>query len=289
MTGDMPNRPPRPFGPDELDGVTGIRPDELAAEARIARDLEGVSARGGMRPSADFTDRVMGAVAVEPLPAPVIAAGSALRHGAALGFLASIRDSFRVAFGRGFPVAVRAQALALVLVVSGVVAGSGLATAGAVGLLDDRGSPSPAPSVAAPSPSELSSPTPAPMSSPDATFDATSPSATPSSSPGPTESEAIETQAPDETDDPTATDESDDPTATDENGEDSGDVSAGTGSDQTPAPVTKTSSTPRPTGAPTARPTASPTEEPGETNTPKPAETPHLGGTPSPTPTPHSD
>ena len=73
----------------------------------------------------------MAAVAAEPVPAPVIAAGSALRHGAALGFLASIRDSFRVAFGRGFPVAARAQALALVLVVTGVVAGSGLATAGA--------------------------------------------------------------------------------------------------------------------------------------------------------------
>ena len=201
MTGDRPNGRPRPFGADELDGVTGIRPDELAAETRVARDLEGASARGGVKPSAGFTDRVMGAVAAEPVPAPVIAAGSALRHGAALGFLASIRDSFRVAFGRGFPVAVRAQALALVLVVTGVVAGSGLATAGAIGLLDDRGSPSPAPSVAAPSPSELPSATPAPTDTPDATFEATSPSATPSSSPGPTESEAVETQGPDETGD----------------------------------------------------------------------------------------
>ena len=110
MTADRPTGRPRPFGPDELDGVAGIRPDELAAEARVARDLEGVAARGGVKPSSDFTDRVMGAVAAEPVPAPVIAAGSALRHGAALGFLASIRDSFRVAFGGGFPVAARAQA-----------------------------------------------------------------------------------------------------------------------------------------------------------------------------------
>ena len=48
MTGDRPNGRPRPFRPDELDGVTGIRPDELAAEARVARDLEGASARGGV-------------------------------------------------------------------------------------------------------------------------------------------------------------------------------------------------------------------------------------------------
>ena len=47
----------------------------------------------------------------------------------------------------GFPIAVRAQALALVLVVAGVAAGSGLATAGAVGLLGgDHASPSRAPS-----------------------------------------------------------------------------------------------------------------------------------------------
>ncbi len=40
---------PRPFGPDELDGVAGLTPDELAAETRLARDLEGIAARDGMR------------------------------------------------------------------------------------------------------------------------------------------------------------------------------------------------------------------------------------------------
>jgi hypothetical protein len=252
MTADRPNGRPRPFGPDELDGVDGIRPDELAAEARLARDLEGLAARGGVMPSSDFTDRVMGAVAAEPVPAPVIAAGNALRHGAALGFLASIRDSFRVAFGGGFPVAARAQALALVLVVTGVVAGSGLATAGAVGLLDDRGSPSPAPSAAAPSPSGLPSTTPMPTDTPDATFGTPSPSATPPPSAAPTESEATESEHPDETDD--------------------GGASSGTESDRTPAPTRKAS--------PTARPTASPTDEPDdpdETGTPEPTDTPDPG------------
>jgi hypothetical protein len=280
MTGDRPNGRPRPFGADELHGVTGIRPEELAAETRVARDLEGVSARGGMRPSAGFTDRVMGAVAAEPVPAPVIAAGSALRHGAALGFLASIRDSFRVAFGRGFPVVVRAQALALVLVVTGVVAGSGLATAGAIGLLDDRGSPSPVPSVAAPSPSELPSATPAATDTPNPTFEAASPPATPSSSPGPTESEAVETQGPDEIDAPAASDEP---------GDDGGDASSGTRTDRTGAPTPEPASTPRPTGALSPRPTATPTGEPHETRTPGPTEASPPGGTPSPTPTAHGE
>jgi hypothetical protein len=275
MTAGRPNGRPRRFTPDELDGVAGILPDELAAEARVARDLEGVSARGGVKPSSDFTDRVMGAVSVEPVPAPVIAAGSALRHGAALGFLASIRDSFRVAFDGGFPVAVRAQALALVLVVTGVVAGTGLATAGAVGLLDERGSPSPAPTVAAPSPSDQPSATPMPTSTPDATSESASPSATPSSTPAPGESEATETDGPGGTDEAAETAEPGD------NG--GGDGSSGAGSDPTPEPIQKASQ------APTARPTESPAEEPAETGTPKPTDTPHPGDAPSPTATAHSE
>ena len=50
MTANRPNQRPRPFGPDELDGVPGIRPEELAAETRLARDIEAVAARGGAAP-----------------------------------------------------------------------------------------------------------------------------------------------------------------------------------------------------------------------------------------------
>ena len=53
MTADRPNGRPHHFSPDELDGVAEIRPDELVAEARLARDLEGVAARGGVL-SLDF-------------------------------------------------------------------------------------------------------------------------------------------------------------------------------------------------------------------------------------------
>ena len=150
MTDDRrPNRP-APFGPHELDGVPGLRPDELAAEARLARELEATAVHGTVAPSAGFSDRVMAAIADEPSPAPVVAAGRAIRHGALGGFLASIHDAFRITFGGGFPMAARTQALALVLLVAVVAGGSGFAAAGALGLFRDRGQPSLPPTLVSP-------------------------------------------------------------------------------------------------------------------------------------------
>jgi hypothetical protein len=216
---------PRPFGPDELDGVAGLTPDELAAETRLARDLEGIAARDGIRRSPDFADRVMGAIALEPVPAPVVAAGSALRHAALLGFLVSIRDAFRVTFSGGFPVAVRAQAFALVLLVVGLTAGSGYAAAGALGLLD-RSTPSPVVEVPT---------TPAETAAPTATPEATSEAPTPSASPEPSEG-AEPSEAPEASEDPSET-----PEATD-------------GGSSTTAPA----ATSRPTAKPTPRPKRTP-------------------------------
>lgn len=189
---------PRPFGPDELSGVPGLRPDELAAETRLARDLEAVAARDGITPSAGFADRVMGAIASEPLPSPAVAAGRALRHAALAGFLVSVRDAVRVAFSGGFPAAVRVQAFALVLLVVGLTGGSGYAAAGALGLLGDRSSP--APSLEAPS---LPPASPAPTDTPPATLEAPSlsPSPSPSPSAGPTASPEDPTETPDATGD----------------------------------------------------------------------------------------
>ena len=159
MTDRRPGNQPQPFGPDELDGVSGVQPDELMAELRLARDLESVAARGSVRPSADFTERVMAAVAREPVAAPVRAAGTALRRGAFVAFVASLRDAWRVTVSPSFPMAMRAQAMALVLVVAGVAAGSGAVTAGALGLLDgDRATPTPP--VETPSPSIEATPEP---------------------------------------------------------------------------------------------------------------------------------
>ena len=131
---------PRAFGPGELDGAEGLRVDDVAAETRIARDLEAMTSQAAALPSPDFTDRVMLAIDLEPVPAPAHAAAVALRRGAIGAFLASFSDAWRVATRSGFPTAVRAQALALVLVVGALAAGSGVAAAGAVGLIrDDRG------------------------------------------------------------------------------------------------------------------------------------------------------
>jgi hypothetical protein len=243
---------PRPFGPDELSGVPGLRPDELAAETRLARDLEAVAARDGITPSAGFADRVMGAIASEPLPSPAVAAGRALRHAALAGFLVSVRDAVRVAFSGGFPAAVRVQAFALVLLVVGLTGGSGYAAAGALGLLGDRSSPGP--SLEAPS---LPPASPAPTDTPPATLEAPSlsPSPSPSPSAGPTASPEDPTETPDATED----------------GDDADTDEAG--------------ATPRPTARLTARPTATPKPKPKPSPGPDPTETPDHG-TPRPTTTP---
>jgi hypothetical protein len=252
-----------PFGSDELDGVSGLQPDELAAETRLAREVEGVAARSGAKPGADFTDRVMVAVAAEPVPSPAIAAGSALRHGAVPGLLASIRDAFRVTFSGGFPLAIRAQALALVLLVVGITAGSGYATAGALGILGDHATPSPAPSLVTPTGTPAPTATPAPSSTPDTTSDL------PSTSP----SDAA-TETPEASDTPEATEEPGDTVEPDDHGGGGGD---GGGSANTPSPTHTT--------RPTANPTPDPTGESHENGGSSPTHTPHPTDTPSPSPT----
>src|SRR4051794_579221 len=109
MTPERPGGGTIGFGPGELPS-DGLRPDELDAELRLGRELEAMTATAAVRPSPDFTDLVMAAIDAEPVPAPLVAAGSALRGGSAGAFLASLRDAFRVAFGSGFPAMARAQA-----------------------------------------------------------------------------------------------------------------------------------------------------------------------------------
>jgi hypothetical protein len=259
MTANRPNERPRPFGPDELDGVAGMNPEELAAETRLARDIEAVAARGGVAPSADFADRVMGAIATEPVPSPVIAAGSALRQRDVGRFLGSLRDSFRVAFGGGFPAVVRAQAFALALLVAVVAGGSGLATAGALGVFDDRGSPSPEPTRPGPTEAPQSA-SPEPSAMPPATFELPTPS--PDGSLEPAVSASAETPEPGETQEP--------------GDDDSNEGSSSSSSSRSPAPTAK--STPKPTPEPTDD-----DDDDHETSTPRPSRSP------SPSPTPHDD
>lgn len=187
MTEPRPSGPPMPFTAAELDGASGLHADELAGDTRMARDLETLAARTTNPPpaaSAAFADRVMTAVAAEPVPAPARLAGRALRRGSLSALLLSLRDAWRVTTSTGFPMAARAQAMALVLVVAALVTGSSMVTAGALGLLGTDHA-TPAPSLERPSgPAET--PTSA-TGTPEPTEDA---SASPDASESPTESSA---------------------------------------------------------------------------------------------------
>ncbi len=257
MTGPRPGKGQGVFGADELADLDGIGPDELAAEVRLGRDLQGTADRTAVRSSAGFSDRVMAAVATEPLPAPAVAAGSALRRGAVGGFLLSIRDAFRVTFGAGFPVVARAQALAVVLLVTIVATGSGFATAGALGAL--TGTPSPSPSLPAPTvqPTQTAEPSPSPSPSPEI------------STPSPEDTLAPAVTA---TPHPEKTDGGDGTEAPDDNGKETGASAPKPTERSTPAPV----ATPHPT-------------EDDHHETPEPTGTRHRESSPEPTSTPHDD
>jgi uncharacterized membrane protein YgcG len=153
-------------------------PFDAADEERIVldmtRELELMTSATPVLPGEDFSDRIMAAIQDEPLPQPVRAFGLALVAGRLRAAAAAVADSWRVATSGFAPAAVRAQALALVVVV--VVAGvalAGGATVGAINLLTPNGpvapspSPSPSPSVApSPSPSPSPSDAPSPTTSP---------------------------------------------------------------------------------------------------------------------------
>jgi hypothetical protein len=165
--------------------VSGERPIHVDDEARIAdemaRELDALAGATQATVPAGFADRVMASIAREPLPQPARAFGAAVaarRLGAAV---ASIGDAWRVAVGGRAPMAVRAQALALVLVVAaGSLALAGGATVGAIDLLNANQPPQPSPT--APQPSEPQpSPSPTPSFTPE-----------PSTEPAPT-SEATDT------------------------------------------------------------------------------------------------
>jgi uncharacterized membrane protein YgcG len=274
MTDSRPDGDPRPFSARELDGVTEAGQDDLVGDVRTARDLEALAGATRVAPTPDFVDRVMVAVAAEPGPAPVRAARIALRRGALGGLAAAVADAWRVMTRPGFPMAVRAQAFALVLLVAGLFAGSGLATAGAIGLLDrDDGGPSPIPSVVAPSPltGEPSLSTEAPS---EPAEDSTAPqSEEPSESPEPSDDA---TSGPKGSHEPGDTGETGD--AHDGSGSNDG---SGARATRTPSPDRtesgdsgdsgdggdgSTSGTPRPTQTPEPGDTSAPTQTPDATS-----------------------
>jgi hypothetical protein len=207
--------PGRRFDPAELRttgaaGDAGPSDAELADALGVARELEALAASDAIGPTDGFEDRVMLAIAREPAPRLVIGSASGGRGGRIGAFVASIGSAWGVATSGGRPIAVRAQALALVLLVA-VTAGL-LTTAGAItvgGLLNRGTAPSP---TVLPTPSIIPTPTDSPSPAPSPTPSAPTPTATPTDEAGET-AEPGETARPGRTTRPTETAE---PTGTDD-------------------------------------------------------------------------
>jgi hypothetical protein len=160
----------RRFDRSELgDGDAAASGDAVAAELlAVARDLEAFAQSESVTPSVDFEDRVMTVIADEPPPRAVASGGS-------LGLVAVVRDAWRLALTGGRPLAVRTQALALVLLAAVALGSIGSLAVVGVGRL--LGPEAPVPTVRpAPAPSPSPSMRPSPSLSP-------SPSVTPSPSP----------------------------------------------------------------------------------------------------------
>jgi uncharacterized membrane protein YgcG len=175
---------PRRFDPSEVRAPGQADPPlaEQADALLAARELETLAADDAIRPTEGFEDRVMAAIAMEPAPRLVLMPAGAVRGGRVGVFVAAVGSAWRVATTGGRPLAVRAQALAFVLLV--VVAAGTLTSAAAVGvgsLLGRDGGPapsvlpaptdSPAPTIVAPTPSVLPDPsmTTDPSGTPEAT------------------------------------------------------------------------------------------------------------------------
>jgi hypothetical protein len=215
--------------------------DEQRLSQEMSRELGAIAGVSAILPPVGFTDRVMSAVNLEPLPQPVRAFGVALGAGRARPAMAALRDAWRVAAGGATPLGVRGQALALVLIIAfGSLAVVGGAAVGAMDLLAQSPPVTPNPTAPLPSqtppsarPSSSLDPSPSPSSSPDSTPDA-SPTA---ENPGAAETPRATLRP--RTPSPTAT-------GTDDHGGDSGsgsgDGGSGTGGgsgsgDQTPTPT----------------------------------------------------
>jgi len=141
---------PLRFDIDELGPTEGNELDDaLEGVAALERVAEDVPVRAGTA----FSDRVMAALAAEPLPG---AAGFLLPlrlRGPFRGFTESVRQAW-ASIGNGRPAVARATALAYVLVVAiagtSVVGAATFGAAGALGLLEPQhtSQPTPEPTVA---------------------------------------------------------------------------------------------------------------------------------------------
>ncbi len=234
----------RRFRSSEVEPDAGPRPSdaEIAQVMIAARELETLTELDTAGPSVGFEERVMTAIAAEPAPRLRLRSARAVRGGFVVAFLMSVRDAWRLATGGGRPLAIRAQAMAFVLLV--VLATGSFSTVIAVGAASFLSSgPSPSPTL----PGRTAHPTVAPTQNP---TDGLAPTTTPSPSPG--------------------NDQTSEPTATDESGE----TAEPTETDGAGGPTG-----PRDTATPTRTPRPTQTHEPDETD--HPGETDEPGDTPT--------
>jgi hypothetical protein len=120
-----------PFSPHEV-GAAG--PVLLP----VARRLEEYASEASPAPSAELADRIWMSIAREPAPTPPVLLVRALRNGSFTAAANYLAQSLQAAIGvrRSFPIAVRAQAIAVVLTAVIVLGGGGAAlAAGAVGVV----------------------------------------------------------------------------------------------------------------------------------------------------------
>lgn len=228
----------------DSDELGSARQDELDAAMVAGRWLDDAVDRMTVTPGSAFADRVMGAIAGEPAPAPAGFLAPLRRRGVVFGFAASVRQAWASMGGAGRPLLVRAPALAYVLAVA--IAGTSLAgvatlgVAGALGIFDARPSQTAPPQTPGPTPApaRTSQPTESPVPSGE--------SAPPESGPP--------SASPEESDDHEG---SSGPDESDDHGDNSGPGSSDSGSDDgSGSDDAEPSDTPRPTGTP--RPTESP-------------------------------
>lgn len=270
----------RRFDPSELPVSADAPPTERADLLKVARELEAFASLERVTPSSDFVDRVMSAVTIEPPPR------GTFRSWRAAAVLAGLRSSWRIAWSPARPVAVRAQALAVLL--AATLALGSLGSAAAVGawlLLGEQPSPmpsveldpppiSPVPSLPAVAPNPSMVPTgPSPVAT-------VTPSPTPE--PTPTASGSASPQPTSGASGPTTT--TPPPAATPEPGA-TGRPLETDGPDGTDGPEV----TPDPEGTPDPTKTPDPDETPDPTRTPDPEKTPDPEDTPHPTSSPDDD
>lgn len=170
---------------------------EQAEALATARDLEALAVDAGIRPTDGFDDRVMAAIAAEPAPRLVVAPAASSRGGVIGAFLLTVRQSWAVATAGGRPMAVRAQALAFVLLVvlaAGALTGVTAVTVGALlgpngsTIGPDRSALPSAPVAPVVSPTPAASDSPEPSMSPESELTSRpTQSAEPTETPEPTE------------------------------------------------------------------------------------------------------